>query len=185
MKRALPIFHITSTRRADGFGLYGDAFWPNVFRRRSDSGSEGASTDESYPRIHTSLMPGTVVVVPQQLFGQSTPCLSAIEDKSVTWSAKYDDEAHRWDVRADSFIDNPLVGTSASPSPSGAGSFIDKLVGTPNPSAAGAWAESLFAGTPQPQSVPRESVPRAYSWSVYERTKSILATGDDPLNQFC
>jgi len=137
------------------------------------------------PGFTHPVMPGTVVVVPQQLFGQSTPCLSAIEDKSVTWSAKYDNEAHRWDVRADSFIDNPLVGTSASPSPSGAGSFIDKLVGTPNPSAAGAWAESLFAGTPQPQSVPRESVPRAYSWSVYERTKSILATGDDPLNQFC
>ena len=110
------------------------------------------------PGFTHPVMPGTVVVVPQQLFGQSTPCLSAIEDKSVTWSAKYDNEGHRWDVRADSFI-----------------------AGTP---AASALVESLF-GTPQPQSVPRESVPRAYSWSVYERTKSILATGDDPLNQFC
>jgi hypothetical protein len=115
------------------------------------------------------IMPGTVIVVPRQLFGQSTPCLSAIEDKAtnpVTWSAKYDNEGHRWDVRADSFIDKLLVGT-------------------PNPSAAGAWAESLFVGTPQPQLVPRESVPRAYSWSVYERTKSIVATGDDPLNRMC
>ena len=122
---------------------------------------------------------------PVPIPGYPFRCFSYIGGESATWSAKYDNEGHRWDVRADSFIDNPLVGTSASPSPSGAGSFIDKLVGTPNPSAAGAWAESLFAGTPQPQSVPRESVPRAYSWSVYERTKSILATGDDPLNQFC
>ena len=72
------------------------------------------------PGFTHPVMPGTVVVVPQQLFGQSTPCLSAIEDKSVTWSAKYDNEAHRWDVRADGDL----------------------------------------------------------GWSVYERTKSIVATGD-------
>ena len=105
------------------------------------------------PGFTHPVMPGTVVVVPQQLFGQPTPCLSAIEDKSVTWSAKYDNEAHRWDVRADSFIASP----PATPSPSGAGSFIDKLLGV----------------TPQPQ-----SVPIAYNWSVYERTKSIVAAGN-------
>ena len=27
--------------------------------------------------------------------------------------------------------------------------------------------------------------PITYTWSVYERTKSIVATGDDPINQVC
>ena len=27
--------------------------------------------------------------------------------------------------------------------------------------------------------------PITYTWSVYERTKSIVATGDDPVNQVC
>ena len=36
----------------------------------------------------------------------------------------------------------------------------------------------LLGGTPEPSS-------ERYTWSVYERTKSIVATGDDPINQMC
>jgi len=38
--------------------------------------------------------------------------------------------------------------------------------------------EAVLGGTPEPSS-------ERYTWSVYERTKSIVATGDDPVNQFC
>ena len=90
---------------------------------------------------------------PVPIPGYPFRCFSYIGGESATWSAKYDNEGHRWDVRADSFI----AGPPATPSPSGAGSFIDKLLGV----------------TPQPQ-----SVPIAYNWSVYERTKSIVAAGN-------
>ena len=36
----------------------------------------------------------------------------------------------------------------------------------------------LSGRTPEPPS-------ERYTWSVYERTKSIVATGDDPINQVC
>ena len=36
----------------------------------------------------------------------------------------------------------------------------------------------LLGGTPKPSS-------ERYTWSVYERTKSIVATGDDSINQMC
>jgi len=86
---------------------------------------------------------------PVPIPGYPFRCFSYIGGESATWSAKYDNEGHRWDVRADSFI-----------------------AGTPAASAASALVESLF-GTPQPQ-----SVPIAYNWSVYERTKSIVAAGN-------
>ncbi len=38
--------------------------------------------------------------------------------------------------------------------------------------------EAELGGTPEPTS-------ERYTWSVYERTKSIVATGDDPINQMC
>ena len=92
--------------------------------------------------------------VPIPGFPPHIACFSYVGGNSATWSAKYDNEGHRWDVRADSFI----AGSPATPSPSGVGSIIDKLLGV----------------TPEPQ-----SVPIAYNWSVYERTKSIVAAGSN------
>ena len=63
-------------------------------------------------------------------------CFSYIWGEFVTWSAKYDNEAHRWDVS---------IGAQS--------------------------VKSLLVGGIQPPTPP----PR---WSVYERTKSIVATGD-------
>ena len=48
----------------------------------------------------------------------------------------------------------------------------------------GSWAESLFK-TPGPPASPAQWEEKHYTWSVYERTKSILATGDGWLNQVC
>ncbi|MQF67630.1 hypothetical protein FIM07_04220 [SAR202 cluster bacterium AD-802-F09_MRT_200m] len=48
----------------------------------------------------------------------------------------------------------------------------------------GAWAESLFK-TPGPPASPAQWEAKHYTWSVYERTGSIVATGDDPINQMC
>ena len=70
-------------------------------------------------------------------------CFTQIDSDLVTWSGKYDNLGHRWDIS---------VGTS---------SFMQKLLGE----------------TPTP--------PKNYTWSVYERTKSIVATGDEWLNQVC
>jgi hypothetical protein len=93
---------------------------------------------------------------------QGVTCFTQIG--SVTWSAKYDNEGRRWDVKGEV-------------------------------SEGGAWAESRFATlahltaleqlerlledakTPEPL--------KYYTWSVYERTKSIVATGDEWLNQVC
>ena len=90
--------------------------------------------------------------VPIPGFPPHIACFSYVGGNSATWSAKYDNEGHRWDVRADSFI-----------------------AGTPAASAASATSvwEKFLASTPQPQ-----SVPIAYNWSVYERTKSIVAAGN-------
>ena len=96
------------------------------------------------PGLTHPIMPGTVVVVPQQLFGQSTPCLSAIEDESVTWDASYNNYQRLWEVTA-----------TMKPTAPGL-SFTERLMAT-----------------------------KYLSWSVYDRTGSIVATGDDPLNQFC
>jgi hypothetical protein len=76
-------------------------------------------------------------------------CFSQIG--SVTWSAKYDDEGHRWDVGA-----KPQLSASA---------IVERMFGTPQP--------------------PSSQQLGAYTWSVYERTKSIVATGDEWLNQVC
>ena len=35
------------------------------------------------------------------------------------------------------------------------------------------------------QSIPSPKKPKYYTWSVYDRTGSIVATGDDPVNQMC
>ena len=48
----------------------------------------------------------------------------------------------------------------------------------------GAWAESLFM-TPGPPASPAQWEEKRYTWSVYDRTGSIVATGDDPINQMC
>ena len=48
----------------------------------------------------------------------------------------------------------------------------------------GSWAESLFK-TPGPRASPTQWEEKHYTWSVYERTKSIVATGDGWLNQVC
>ena len=61
---------------------------------------------------------------------QGVTCFTMIDGEVDFWSAKYDNEAHRWDVKARLFLTN-------------------------------------------------------YTWSVYERTKSIVATGDEWRNQVC
>ncbi len=97
--------------------------------------------------------------------GEPYPCLLVIEDNirnpnSVTWDASYDDNGRVWNITATRAADG------------------------------GAWAESLFKTpswsallTPSPQ--PNLAKPKDYTWSVYERTKSIVATGDEWLNQVC
>ena len=47
---------------------------------------------------------------------------------------------------------------------------------------AGGFIDSLFK-TPAPR--PKQPRTKDFSWSVYERTGSIVATGDDPINQMC
>ena len=61
---------------------------------------------------------------------QGVTCFTMIDGEVDFWSARYDNEAHRWDVKARLFLTN-------------------------------------------------------YTWSVYERTKSIVATGDEWRNQVC
>jgi len=61
---------------------------------------------------------------------QGITCFTMIDGEVDFWSARYDNEAHRWDVKARLFLTN-------------------------------------------------------YTWSVYERTKSIVATGDEWTNQVC
>ena len=73
--------------------------------------------------------------------GRQNPCLMVIEDSirnpdSVSWSANYNNENHRWDV-------------------------------------------TVFGKTAKKEGLIR------YTWTVYERTKSIVATGDEPINQYC
>ena len=51
-----------------------------------------------------------------------------------------------------------------------------KEVKSTTPSATSIWGKLTDSSKP--------SI-KMYAWSVYERTGSIMATGDDPLNQFC
>ena len=70
---------------------------------------------------------------------QGITCFTLIDGEVDFWSARYDNEAHRWDVTIKS----------------------------------------------QAPKQPEQPGTKYYTWSVYERTKSIVATGDEWLNQVC
>jgi len=107
--------------------------------------------------------------------GEPYPCLLVIEDKirnpnSVTWDASYDDDGRLWNITAKS---KNLSATLVEKM------FKDAEAGTPEP--ASMWAPFGATATPSP-TLPK---PKYYTWSLYERTGSIVATGDDPINQMC
>ena len=76
------------------------------------------------------------------------------------WVASYDTDRSLWNITIKSQV--PTV-----PSP-----IMD----------AAALVEYLFK-TPVPR--PKQPRTKYYTWSVYERTGSIVATGSDPVNQVC
>ena len=102
--------------------------------------------------------------------GEPYPCLLVIEDNirnpnSVTWDTSYNSYQRLWEVTATS---NNYAAV-----------LVESMFKTPEPTSM--WAPFGATAVPQP-TLPR---PKRYSWSVYERTGSIVATGDDPVNQMC
>ena len=96
--------------------------------------------------------------------GEPYPCLLVIEGRirnpSNYWVASYDTDGRLWNITVKSR--EPSI-----PSPT-----MD----------AAALVESLFKN-PVPH--PKQPRTKYYTWSVYERTGSIVATGDDPVNRMC
>ncbi len=96
--------------------------------------------------------------------GEPYPCLLVIEGRirnpSNYWVASYDTDGRLWNITVKSR--GPSI-----PSPT-----MD----------AAALVESLFKN-PVPH--PKQPRTKYYTWSVYERTGSIVATGDDPVNRMC
>ena len=90
--------------------------------------------------------------------GEPYPCLLVIEDNIRNPNSV------TWDARYD---DNGRVWN-----------IVAKSRKQPTPTFS--WT-ALINQSPQPI----QPKPKYYTWSVYERSGSIVATGDDPVNQMC
>jgi hypothetical protein len=95
--------------------------------------------------------------------GEPYPCLLVVDahasNPSNYWVASYDTGGRLWNITIKS--QEPTI-----PSPT-----FD--------------LQSLLVGGPTPAPHPKQPRTEYYTWSVYERTGSIVATGDDPINQMC
>ena len=95
--------------------------------------------------------------------GEPYPCLLVVDAHSSNpsnyWVASYDTDGRLWNITIKS--QEPTI-----PSPT-----FD--------------LQSLLVGGPTPAPHPKQPKTEYYTWSVYERTGSIVATGDEPINQMC
>jgi hypothetical protein len=126
--------------------------------------------------------------------GNVVPCWAVIESNKrranpnpLTWSANYDAGAYRWDVTgaakgwtAAEWAERPVL-PSFRPT--------KKARALPTPSEYMRQHGLTFLSTPLAERFPTKTKapPRAvvYSWSLYERTGSVVATGDETLNKLC